>query len=860
MFEYLIDHALKNAWCTPRQDQQVILEPARISPAVGIFNKTPHMWGSLPLPTLGERYYLYQVGQVEPSILGLVRERRVWTKLSDMMAVEKLYADVYVNSGLHLSRSETWVMVTEERNLLIAVKDQPRITSLRNQDIFVRLYSNSYFSSDRADGVVHAIECVGDRITSLDHALTFQQAFHASRLRIGSTLLFVNGKYVDDYPPSVVQVGDIVEYVYDSTVKAVYDFKIEDLDTFESVLDNKFKYLVHYSGSQTDGVGIDYRDDIDLYLLNKQTISSVVKWDGVYFHKNQNDAFRMVTHRDYAVAVPYITGYTLGQPTWPVVQDLTLRMFVRYSGYKRPLIDEHHRIKELYKLDESDRVDAMIGLDSTVPVWQAPALENSYYTKIMDAINADVSATMVQYGYGYNAISKLVADSPRPVEVASGVRLVRLPYGLQSNATMFEYDSQGRLLEFHHHVFGQEYLPANPQTQLVEGLMGRGSQTISTVFAAPEVLLNQSGNYRFYNAPLYQGQIQHDQWEDVTGDSSKYVVIGDIATWLVDLNATAVAVKSDRDFLAYNLTLSPQNGLLKFSVEATATYPTGAVRGVMYIPFGNLDLWLNGRALVEGLDYYVNWPEIVIVNKAYLVPGDAQVITVRATGFCSDEMVLPDPKEVGFVRYGLLSRDNRFGVRDDKVIRIVVDGKVFHRSALIFSEDDSGVRMENVPNGAPYVIEDVIVPIRGLVNETAYTLRAQALEVDTAIENYLTLKLPEPVKTPPDIILEKYPIYSPFSSTVMHDLINGIIAMEDFQGQYSDLDVRDRLESYEYLLEYDPTQKVIDLEHVSIHPHNLNVVTELNIYQYNFLARAIKTYLEDRVDITRFVSIKPGWI
>lgn len=858
MFDYLIDHALKNVWCSPRQDLQVIFEPAMISSTRGTHSTAPHMWGNVGLPTARDQYFLYQIGQLHPRLVGLFPSPNVWMKASEMMERENLIFDVYANSGKKLARFETWVLLTRERNLLIAVKEQRQIADLRTDPLYIRLYSNSYFSSDRADPLFDQVQCKGKRISSAAEALEFQRDYHLLRdSGRGYTMFYVNGVYVDDYRPSDVRIGDIVEYVYDSTVKTTVDLRIGDLGTFDSLLDSKRKYLLHYAGEQVGGVGIDYRDDIDVYLIKKTTAG---RWDGVYYHKNQNDALRMVTHRDYSIVVPYVLGYTVQRPQWTDVNDLTVRLVIRNSGYQRPLMDEHHRIKELYKLDEADITSAMLGIDASVGVWHAASLENSYYPKIMDAYSADVDTLKVQYAYGYNAIGKIVADSPLPVENISGRRTVRLPYALQVNSTLFEYDANGTLLGYHNHAAGVEYTVLRPQTELVEGMVGRGSYRVGTTFNQQIVTLAPGAGYRFYMTQIQDGQVRNDQWVDVTGDNTKYLVTGNSATWLVDLDLFAVCVRSDRDFLVYDLDLQPTNGLLKFSVQGEAFYPGGPQEDVVHIPYGNVDVWLNGKALVEGLDFVVKWPEIVIVNKTHLVPGNKQKITVRASSFCNSDLTMLPIKEYGFVRYGHLSRNDRFNVRDDKVTRIIVNGRVMAKSQLEFIEDEP-VLPSSVPNGSPYVIEDVVIPLTGLVdNQNTYTLRQRSLLVDTAVENYLSIKKPEPVPTLPDQILERYAVYSPFCSTIMYDMINGVITMDNFQGFYADNAVLNRLEDYEYLLEYDPVIRGVDTRYVNVHPHNLVTETILDIYQYKFLERVIRLYLDNKVDLTSFVSIKPGLI
>ena len=856
MRDYLVNHALKNAWCSPSQDLQVIFRPQRISRLAGVRHYFMNMWVSLPLPT-ADVFHVYQIGQVHPSLLGMFPQRMVWVTLAELMGRENLIVDVYTNNGKMLPRFESWVLVTGDNNLILVVRNQTKIANLRTEPVYFRFYSNAYFSSDRADGQVQAIECAGTRIGPTTDALMFQRRVNDSRQRPGLTNVYVNGRYVHNFTPQLLTLDDTVEFVYDSTVKRVIDFPVASLPTFDSLRDLRRKYLLHYEGTQVGGANIDYRDDIDVYLIKTSTVNSLPAWEGVLFHKNQEDAFTMVTHRDYAVAVPYVDNYVNTLPGWTQIHDLTIRLIIRNSGWQRPLIDEHHRIKELYRLSEQDRRMAMTGVESSVDVWQAPALENSFYPKVMDAYSQQVTYVNVQRAYGYNAISRILADTPQPVVTDNGRRVVVLPPALRVTSTIYEYDVNGHLIDYYHHTSGREYSPQNAQTVMVEGIVGFGKYKINTRFQEATMHLTPGVNYRFYCTPIRDGVVQLDEWEDVTGNDEFYMVDeSNNVTWSVSQDDYAYAVKSDQDFLAYDLVLSPVNGLLKFTVDGLASYPASP-QGVCFITLGKVELWLNNRALVENLDYFVKDMQFVITNKKYLVPGNQQKITVRATGFCRNDMTREAPDEAGFVRYGLLSRNQRYDVRDDKVVRIVVDGRTFHRSALLFSEDDNGIRMENVPNGAPYYIDDVVVPLRDLADgEDTYSFRAKSLVVDQKVSDYLTLKNPEPPRVNPDMILDKYPIYSPFSSTVMHDLINGTLSMDEFRGQYSEHDMREALANYTYLLDYDPCMKSIDLAHVAIHPHNLNVETLLDIYQYNFLARAIKSFLLDRVDITRFIRIR----
>lgn len=92
----------------------------------------------------------------------------------------------------------------------------------------------------------------------------------------------------------------------------------------------------------------------------------------------------------------------------------------------------------------------------------------------------------------------------------------------------------------------------------------------------------------------------------------------------------------------------------------------------MTIPPRRLDVWLNGHPLIEGLDYHVNWPEVVVVNKQYLTSDENQLIDIRGQGFCAADLKPEPPREFGFVEHGYLSKDRQYNVRDDKVLSVVL--------------------------------------------------------------------------------------------------------------------------------------------------------------------------------------------
>jgi hypothetical protein len=854
-FDYLIDHALKNVWCTPKQDMQTIVKPARLTPVNGVWNTAEVLWRTHKLPVPNDRFHVYQIGQLHPLLMGLFPSHGSWSTLASTCNQMKMIVDIYSSSGIQLPRIECWYMVTQDKNLILAVKEQPKIAfNLKTEELFLRVYSNAYFNSIRSDPLDDFIEVDGKIVKSVEDILLLQARYDVLATKPGAVYAFVNGMKVSGIDLFTAAVDDVVEYVYDSSIFLVQDFTVRDLLTFDSVLDVKHKYLLHYPGSNHGT--INYHDDIDLFIMKNGTNG---RSKGLYYHRNQEDAVRMVTHKDYAIPTNYVVGYAATQPDWVDPEQLIIRLHVRKSGYHRTLVDEANRIKELYKLPDDKLVQAMIGVNSTVPSWTAAALEDSFYGKIMRSSLLGVTRKMVQEGYGYNAISKVLGNTPSVIENINGNPGISVPHGLFRNSVAYEYDADGLLKGWNTHDIGSKYLSYDASANLVEMIAGIGGLSLDEYYGFYPITLDVKAEYRMYICHVYNG-IPDNKWEDVT-DSGMYARIDNKVTWLVDPLHYYPMVRSNKNILAYDLKLRALDGLLRFSFDTFQTRGGVTTMWVMQIPMGELDLWLNGHSLIEGVDYFVNFPEVVIVNKKYLkdVLTTEQRITVRFTGFCNSDLNLTRdvPKDKGYVEYGLLSHNNRFDIRDDKIMRIVVEGKTLHRGMLKFSESDAGVTVPNALNGAPYMLRDIVMPLRGTAVDDTYVLREASKLVDEQISDYLTLMKPEQIQSGPNTITQRYELFSPLCCKILYDLKNGDLNDPRIQQNYTDEDVVSICAPYEYLLKSDPTQEGLKLDdrYVVIHPHNLSTVIDVDLYQYKFLKRVIRLYLKDAVDISHFVRL-----
>lgn len=853
MDSYLLHHAIDNVWCSPDQDHQYLFQPARLTVPQGARRVVNVEWDQYILPDQTSRYHVYQIGQLSPLILNLLPDVNRWYSVQEAMNTRPLVINFYTRQGLHLPRDACFIRHTSSRNLILAVKEQPVITDLSTAGLFVRFYSNAFFNSERSQDGTHRIRTQTLTVSNRAGVINFLQRMEEARIsRPGIVYQFHNGFLVDQLRPNIIQTQDVIEWVQDTSVEEVLDIPIADLSTFTSTLDGIRKYLVLRSKCVTDT--IDYHDDIDFWLYRPAAGS----FTGVFYHKANAQSVRMITHKDYALPVQAILDHT-NRIGWPDSQELVLRLHLRKSGYHRPLVHEHHRIHELRRLSDDAIARAMVGTNALVPEWQVANLETSTYTRLMRSNFEQLTPERVYQAYGYNAVSKLVGDTPQIPFDESGRLVTEPPFKLRALSTMYEYDRQGRLINYYYHEEGRTYPVRNEHTGYVEGIVGRGGMTTGTTYDLERMDIPEGVGFQAYICDIVGGEPTYLWRQALPGRD--YQLRNESFLWCVDMDQFLTAVRIDGVFLARDYLLVPFNGVLKFSIVSRERVGVQSVEGVLLLPPGKLDLWLNGHPLIENLDYFVQGYDVVICNKEYLDPSlEEQRITVRAMGFPDAQGRRLPVAEFGFVEHGLLSRNNRFDIRDDKVLRYVVEGRLWTREDLIFSENDRGVRMEHVRNGAPYVIDEIIVPVPEVGNGGTYPYRNRSREVDERISDYLTLYFPEPVIEGPSIIQRRYQVLSPFTSRVHWDLLNGYLYPEKIKEQYSDMDIREWLKSYEWLLEYDPIIRGVDERYVAVHPHHLFIETELDVYQYKFLQRVIAVYLNNKVDLSHHVRIKEGWI
>ena len=274
----------------------------------------------------------------------------------------------------------------------------------------------------------------------------------------------------------------------------------------------------------------------------------------------------------------------------------------------------------------------------------------------------------------------------------------------------------------------------------------------------------------------------------------------------------------------------------------------------MDMPPAELTVWMDGQSLVETIDYWVEWPRIVVSKKPLRTPAQGLQVITRTRGWCQpDPMTRYVPREVGFTRGGLLSADGNYEIRNDRNNRIVVAGSLKRRDQVAFHEDDVGPL---AVDGRPYSVMDYINEVESYTDWDTLEFRNRSLVIDSEVQAYLDLYLPEPPIPSPQIQGEKWGLYSPFCSALIHAFNNtNFLNNGELDTVYDNVDISNWVADYVYLLPFDPCLNGTDTDFCAIAAHHYSTTMSLTQKQYAFMERVISQFLQNKVDLTPSVQI-----
>lgn len=901
MNDYLLRYAIDNVWCNLGQDRQFQYKLRQLTPRYGTRLNYVVDGERYVLPYESERdwFHVYQIGQVVPSHLALPKVYNQWMSLEKLAIHHKMLGEVYVDSGIQYSRAQTWVLLTTNQNLLVAVKILPLFPDLDEQQPYLHFYQNAFFQSKRSDqSTRNFIEAHSIRPKTTAELRQFQVSMQDLLAEKGGfPLCWVNGRLVQEISLVTAGVGDYCEWVLDSSIYRMIEYPLLNNPTFTSTLDASNKYLIHMPKAEA-ATTIEFHDDIAVFLCKNN--NALNRYSGIHYHHNDGKWMRQLTHRDWSIPVGRVQSMIASHPEdprvgtdprwpsdkWTTHDPMYIRMYYRRSGNERPLIADSSRIQELYRLQDADIIRAMTGADS-MPLWHAANLERAAYVRFMSASPGVVYPIAFQDPsktnqskrdaqnfagdvFGYHESAHLLANNPAKVYLDQTNRVADLAYCYWENATVFEYDAQGLLLEWFYHTGGSRYYVQNSTCAYVEAITGVGSNNLEGVYGVNPVELPGGYEFRVYVNRIWGG-VPTGEWQDITDLPNRHEwgfldETGDIPTfrWTVPATAWQGLIRRSNRFFLDARRFNKDAGLIRFSFRHESMSSGQLTEELMDIPFGQLDVILadefgrNGRTLVEDLDYVIipgptfRETQVVLNNLEYL--NDINTVITRGTGFCSANFTMYKPTEFGFVEYGVLSANNVYDIHTHKMQRIVVDGHYRDFADVQFDEDFADMVIGDERNGAPYQIQTPQVTFRDVYDPDGIARGIDDVK-DKQVSDYMTEYFPGRPRPESDKITTHYFVYSAYTCKILTDLIKGTLKPPLVNGFYTDMDIANAVKKYEWLKPFDILNRDYNKNHVMVYPHWYPTAQGLDIQQYDFFVRVLKLGLREMPDLSHSIYI-----
>jgi hypothetical protein len=181
---------------------------------------------------------------------------------------------------------------------------------------------------------------------------------------------------------------------------------------------------------------------------------------------------------------------------------------------------------------------------------------------------------------------------------------------------VFEYDADGKLLEYHDNDATLNYYTRNENTATVECWVGSSGNNPDEWYGV-DVVIPEGADYRCYTADMVAGSIIPGTWVDVTGTDAYTVETTPVRKVVWDLPGDKLSlVRLDTTIMITEYDLTMLDGVLDFNVEGVFSILGDNVhRRAQTVPMGHYELYLNRHILIPGLDYTIQFP-----NRAHSAP------------------------------------------------------------------------------------------------------------------------------------------------------------------------------------------------------------------------------------------------
>lgn len=825
-----VTKALQQVWCSPEMDYQRIFSLGRLTRSGGILRNIAILFDYVDMPTVNERYHVFQLGNRTTSEMGIhTRVGDDWISLLALINREEMQLDVYTDLGTILPAKDIYLRKTDSTNLILVIRDRGNLFGERDEGVFLRSYRNAWFSTAEANSLNVNTFMMSTQVRTLAHAAEVINTYQEYVNRRGQVRVTIDGKLSTLSSVASIPMDSHVDIFYDGAVHWTTVLPVKDLKMYYSTLDKTEKFIIHPKKSLTGGDEILYHDDVDFYVVTGNGTSR----RGLFLHSNQKESQRMLTHNDYAIRVSHVNALCTRLGVNP--DNCAIQMVIRRGGINRELSYERHFIHELYKLPDEEIIDILAEEKTTVEYWTAECLENAYYTKIMRSGLIQITEDDALKAFGYGGCT--VETMQSPIKLNSSATVNR-PIGFRGEVvtiatTRLNNWSDIQYLNPSNSINGQQWVDGVMDFRLASKLHRRKVYYNIDAFDLPNHL-----SFTAYRAVKENG-VRSGDWEEVTY-TNDYAYENGRFKWLIELPLYDVmVVPGDYSDLMVLSIDYPAEVL----IDLSQTHNTNGY----YIPTAEIRVVADQQLLTYGVDFIVSGGFLQITNLEIGRKTNVLVKVLRLG--CETDR---PRSEHGFVMGGALSHNGRYDLHGSSVKSVTCGDMLIAHDEQAYAE--TGETSSLLQDGKPYEMLYYRGPIDGVAWWKVKDLREDWDKTFQVLEDYLSARLTETDTVGTVTIPEPIWLFSPFMHRIVNDLASGKLNIS--KGPMMDDLIEYYAEAYMHLLRYDPIKSSrYDKRFIGVAPiANTNMVT-LSEDELYFVKRLNERHLDGVLTFTNFIEV-----
>lgn len=795
---FLMDHL----WANPNGDWQYPLMPDKISPTNGYIVYFNHNTRSINLPDNTSTFSVFTLGSLNPELLGLrIPGPSGWVSFSSVMTTLNMYASCYTSNGLNLLRSDVYYRFNQSKELIIAIRwnSNFNIDYASLDQITIRFYIPEYLNQNKSiySGSFDILSLNVNANNALAQVQAFAQKYN------NQVSIFANGYYIT---LNSLQLNQAVDIIYSPIFKSSHTTPINNLPVFYSDIDNEWKCLFHIDPLVVDS--LEFISDVDFYLVIQYTNSQL----GLYINRNNISNIRNVTYHDYSISTEVIEALLNSIPLTENDYSYSITANVHKSAFGRNMVNSSNELLSLYNINKVSTTSLLAGINAN-SIYNANELEKSAVSSYMQSgFNELSSFDLLSIG-GYGSIAKLVGSPLLRVENT----WVTVPPAYPEYFTAFEY-ANNLLTNFGSNYSNGQYPLSNDSATYVEFINGIYTNSIENIY-------NQwtSGTYSI----------------PIDLDYRVYALVNNVYTDVTS-NIT-VSTVSNNNILEYNSAYSTmyvktsqyifvQDGIYTSNINGTIIPISDSL--MTNIPYGIVDVFINGYYLVYNRDYILIGNIIYITNFEYSNSVNNSVL-IRCYSFCNSDTSMLNTTENFYIQNDNTANETLLSLYSQyySPIVMIVNNQIWTQQS--FTEPYLYVTIKTYP-----------VSLRNYYNQDSVNLFNNDLQTRSFIKN-----LNNTFKT--DIVISnKTTLLSAFLSTVLYNALLGTYD-EFINSDYSFADIGP------YLNHLVSQFNLVDpLFNVEIRSNQYSVIGVLAnsainvpVNIYNFYYKVMTFFYNDKLDM-----------